>query len=104
MKEFIVQYWLQIVFGLVIAGFGGLTRKVQKQVEDQRSLRDGTQALLRNEIIHAYDKYTAQEWIPIYGRENISAMYKSYHALGGNGTITDIMDEIKALPSSPPKE
>ena len=104
MKDFIVQYWVEFIFGLFAVGFGSLSKKLHKQIDDQRSLRDGTQALLRNQIIHSYDKYIDQRWIPIYGRENVLDMYQAYHSLGGNGTITKLMDEIERLPSNPPEK
>lgn len=103
MKDFIVQYWLETLFGVVVAGIGAaysrLSKKVHKQICDQRNLHDGTKALLRNEIIRSYDKYMDQEWIPIYARENVLDMYNAYHELGGNGTITKLMNELAELPS-----
>jgi len=61
MKEFIIKYWIEFVFGAVAAGLGAafkvLSKRVQKQLCDQQSLREGTQALLRSEIIKEYDKY-----------------------------------------------
>lgn len=104
MKEFIIRYWLEVLFGLLTAGAGAayrhLSAKIYRQIADQRCLHSGTQALLRNEIIRSYDKYIEQGWIPIYGRENVLEMYHAYHTLGGNGTITKIMEELKALPSN----
>jgi hypothetical protein len=101
--DFILQYWIEVLFGLIVAVLGilykTLSRKLHKQICDLKSLRDGTQALLRNEIIRAYDKYTEQEWIPIYALENVLAMYQAYHDLGGNGTITKLVEELKLLQS-----
>ena len=106
MREFIIKYWIEVAFGAVAAGLGAafkvLSKRVHKQLCDQQSLRDGTQALLRNEIIKEYDKYMGREWIPIYAMENMNDMYQAYHALGGNGTITKLMEEIRELPSREP--
>ena len=106
MQDFICKYWPEALFTLILAIFGGaykrLSKKVHKELCDQRSLRDGTQALLRNEIIKLYEKYISLGWIPIYAMENILAMYEAYHSLGGNGTITKIVDELRALPSAKP--
>lgn len=108
MKEFVVQYWLECLFGALIAGMGTcyrcLQRRVHKQVCDQQAIKDGTQALLRNQIIHSYDKYINRKWIPIYAMDNVNVMYKAYHALGGNGTITKIIEELTELPSTDPKD
>ena len=103
MREFVIKYWLEVVFGAVAAGLATayklLSKKVHKQICDQKSLRDGTQALLRNEIIKEYDKYIERGYIPIYAMENVSSMYEAYHSLGGNGTITKLMEELRELPT-----
>lgn len=68
------------------------------------NVRNGTRALLRNQIIKSYEKHIGREWMPLYARENVLEMYESYHGLGGNGAITDLVEELRGLPSSPPKE
>jgi hypothetical protein len=83
---------------------GFLTKKVHRLINDQKSQRQGLQALLRNQIISCYDKYSEREWIPIYAMENVLSMYDAYHGLGGNGTITKLIDELKELPSKEHKD
>lgn len=104
MIEFILKYWLQVVFGLLITGLGVAYKKIHCLVSDQKSLREGTQALLRNEIIRSYDKYKERGWIPIYALDNVLAMYEAYHALKGNGTVTGLVKELKGLPHQPLEE
>lgn len=107
-KEFIIKYWLAAAFGVVATGLGlcykGLSKKVHQQLCDQKSLKDGTKALLRNEIIRSYEKYVDLKWMPLYARENVLEMYNSYHNLGGNGAVTKLIEELMALSSAPPKE
>ena len=59
----------------------------------------GVQALLRDRIIQAYNHYTDKGYCPIYGLENVESMYRQYHALGGNGAITELVDRLKELPT-----
>lgn len=35
--------------------------------------------------------------ITLHGIENVNAMYKEYHALGGNGTVTALVNTIHEL-------
>jgi hypothetical protein len=107
MEEFVVKYWLEVVFSVIAAGIGiackCLAKKRKKQNDDQKSLRNGTQALLRNEIIRSYEKYMEKKWIPLYARENVTVMYNAYHDLGGNGPITQLMEELSELPTMKPE-
>lgn len=67
--------------------------------ERDADVRQGLQALLRDRIINAHSHYMNKGEYPVYARENVNAMYKSYHALGGNGTVTAIVRELEQLPT-----
>lgn len=96
MISFIAQYWLEVLFGLVLSGVGVSFKMTFKQF---KALKLGLQAMLRNSIIEQYNKYIDKESIPIYALENVTAMYTQYHALGGNGTITHLYQELLELPT-----
>lgn len=59
----------------------------------------GVRSLLRKEIIDYYNHYMDLGYIPIFAMENVIDMYRAYHRLGGNGTITKIVEELKDLSS-----
>jgi hypothetical protein len=101
MVDFIIQYWAQFLFGLIIAGMGFACKWLSKRFKEQDTFRMALQALLRNEIIQSYNHYMDKEYCPIYAKENIEKMYEQYHALGGNGTITKLHDELLDLPTEP---
>lgn len=75
-----------------------------KTQQEQDAIRVGVQALLRNEILDKYENYMRQGYIDIYGRDNLDRMYTQYKALGGNSTITLVMEELKALDTIDPRE
>jgi hypothetical protein len=91
MAEFIMEYWIVFAFGLITSGFVWVFKQF-------KAFKLGLQAILRNSIIEQYNKYFEKEYIPIYAMENVTAMYKEYHALGGNGTITKLYEELLELP------
>lgn len=76
----------------------------EKQRMKSKAVEDGVLALLRDRIIERYNHYMDQEYIPIYGMENVLAMYSAYHALGGNGTVTGLVNDLKALPHELPEK
>lgn len=92
---------INVVFGGVITLL--ITMYHQKKKEND-ALKAGLQALLRDRIIQAYNHYVQDRgWIPIYAKESIDACYRSYEALGDNGVIDNLMQQINELQNYPPK-
>lgn len=72
-----------------------------ERIEAERKLREnnskGTMLLLRVQLIEYHNKYIKLGDIPSYAYENFLEMYDTYHALGGNGMITKMKNEIEEL-------
>jgi hypothetical protein len=62
----------------------------------------GVQALLRDRLLQAFNHYLARGWIGAGERDNIDNMYTQYESLGENNVISDIYDQVRALPSIQP--
>ncbi len=76
-------------------------REEQQEQEFQAmigALNDGMQAILRDLIYKACKDCEASGHATIYEAQHLENMYKAYHALGGNGAITQIYDNFKDLP------
>lgn len=94
MIEFIFEYWLQLALSALTAGFLAMGGMVL-------ALFSGVRALLRDRIIYAYNHYYInKECCPIYALENVERMYKAYHTLHGNGTVTHLVEQIRTLPQT----
>lgn len=88
----------------VIEAIASMERKKAKvEYRKSEAVLTGVQSLLRDRIIQAYNHYMEQEYIPIYGLENVLNMYKAYHDLDGNGTITKLVETMKEMPTEPPE-
>lgn len=80
-------------------------KKRLKDVEEMRQndrskqIESGLQSLLRAEIIRSHEKYMDKGYCPVYAREALNRIYESYHALGGNGTMTELYKQVMALPT-----
>ena len=91
LTQFVVEDWLQLILTLLtsaLAIMGGMVL----------ALFGGVRALLRDRIIQAYNHYVDRGCCPIYGLENVERMYKAYHMLRGNGTVTRLVEELKQMP------
>ena len=88
-----------IIVWAITGALGALTTylgmRYRKVTRENDALKNGMQSLLRNNIIDAHDKYTKKKYCP--------KTYEAYHALGGNGVITKLYNDIMALPEEPPE-
>ena len=102
MIEQMISHVLNLILGGVVSYIFALYRQKKKEND---ALKAGLQALLRDRIIQAYNHYVQDKgWIPIYAKESIDACYKSYEALGNNGVIDNLMQQLNELQNYPPKD
>jgi hypothetical protein len=103
MKEWIFKYWIGVLFSFIVVGltavYKKLVRNVSVKFKEQDAIKLGIQVLLRDRIVQCYNHYQEKEHCPIYALENINALYAQYHALGGNGTITELVDRLRSMPT-----
>ena len=74
-------------------------REKKKEGEEtkDKAVNEAILCLLRVELIEYHDKYIFKGHIPSYAYENWCKMYNSYRALGGNGLIVGMNEEIEKL-------
>lgn len=108
MLEFILRYWLQFLFGVIVSILSYTVKRIRTKVNShsgqQEALKLGVQAMLRDRIISAYNEYEKLGYCPIYARENIQELTTQYFNLGGNGVVHDLVDRINKLPTDPPQK
>lgn len=99
--EMAAEWWIKWGFGIMGGGIlGGLKylRGRQRKTEArQRALEEGMVAILRDRIIWAYYHYHDRGSITLQGLENVKGMYAAYKALGGNGIVDKLEDDMLEL-------
>lgn len=107
MGEMLWKYWVEWAMGLIAAtlawGYRQLSKRMKTANAENEALKQGMRALLRDRIIQGYNHYMEKECWPIYARESMLDMYKQYKALGGNGMVADLMDDLAELPTDKTK-
>ena len=98
MIDFIIRYWLECLFGLVITSLGYLLKRIKKVQNKEQAIERGVQALLRNELIRRYREYEVKGEITILDKENMEHLFDEYKNLGGNGTVAQMYEEMMNLP------
>lgn len=95
-----VTWVLSFLFGSgVFFTAGGYVIKRFKAIEKKNeAVCLGVQALLRNELLTAYNKYTEKGYAPIFAKENFENMWTQYHNLGVNGVMDEVREKFMKLP------
>lgn len=75
-------------------------RKINERLD---VLERADKCLLRGDIIRTYNRYMDKGYLPIYGEENLDEAFDVYEKLHGNGTIKDLVADLKKLPHEPKK-
>ena len=101
MWEFVAKYWLEFVFGLIVAALSAGYAKISKRLKEEKvrntAIENGVRDILRMQILDTYDRCKAAGSISVSRKDAIDSAYTSYHALGGNGTITQVHNELMAM-------
>ena len=93
--QFIAKYWLETLFCAISGTALGLYKKATKR---QKAIENGVRDMLRLTILDNYERSKQAGVISVSRKDAIDSAYNSYHALGGNGVITQIHGEIMAMP------
>ena len=109
------MFWLQLIatLGITLTGvwFGKRLDRKEKMREKREQQREaetrlfrdrveatglGLQSLLRNSIIGLHRECIRNgRKKTYYDIQNMERMYEAYHALGGNGMVTEIYEDFK---------
>ena len=98
MLDWIIRYWVQWFFGLIGAALLAGYRCLTKQEKERKAIKAGLLAILHDRLYAECSRYIAQGSIDTDGLRNMDYLYRSYHALGGNGTGTELYNRAKGLP------
>lgn len=102
MVDFIAKYWLEVGFGVLTAcmsgGFKHISKKMKARKKEDDAIKEGVLALLHDRLYQGCRYHIHEGKIADDEMKNMEYLYRGYHALGGNGTGTELYNRIKKLP------
>lgn len=102
MWDFVVKYWVEFLFGIIaaglIAGYRKLAARIQSDKDTEKAIADGMKYLLMFKLREEGEKYLTENACSIEHKHEYEKVYNAYHALGGNGTVTALIDKVLQLP------
>lgn len=102
MIEFIIKYWLEVGFGILTAcvagGFRWMSGRLKARKKEDDAIKAGVLALLHDRLYQGCRYHIHNGQIADDEMKNMEYLYNGYHALGGNGTGTELFERVKKLP------
>ncbi|HIX15982.1 MAG TPA: hypothetical protein H9740_09730 [Candidatus Hungatella pullicola] len=106
--EYIREHWTAWLFSggyaVMIYLYRSMTKHRRREQEENKALREGVQALLRQEIIDFCLRYEEKGSAPVWAKQAEEKAYKAYEALGGNDVAHAMHERFMLLPPLEKKE
>lgn len=103
-KTFIISIIFSVGTGIISGAVLSLSKKLKYAMEYLNAIGDGVKMTLRDRIYQAYKYHIKNGYCDFSDLTHIDNLYKQYQALGGNGSITKLIDDIHSLPSIKDKQ
>lgn len=81
-----------------------LFSRQKKQQMQQEAIIEGMLALMHDRIFSIYAECSKKEYATVEDIRNLEYLYRPYHALGGNGTGTELYERVMKMPTEPPQK
>ncbi len=86
----------------VSAKIDNLEQKLNSAEQSDTLIKSSLLSMQRQTLLHSCEDRIKAGYATISQKETISELYNSYHALGGDSFITDLVNQVKLLPLEKP--
>jgi hypothetical protein len=101
----ILEAWENTALGALVTAFvGGTIAAIKRLYTRQKAVSAGLQAILYDRIFTIGRECEDKGYATIEEKRNLEYLYRPYHALGGNGTGTQLYKKVLAMPDRPEQE
>ena len=98
MLDFIINYWIEIFFSLIITILTYLYRKILKYLKKIDTLETQACLNLKFHIIERYKTINAKGYITMEEKEEINELYNSLKSIKCHNVADDIIKNINEIP------
>lgn len=101
MPEWIAKYWLQELFGIIIAAMGVVIKRLAGQIEKNKredaATKEAILSLLDDSMGRLSNYCKCKGFATREEARRYERMYNAYHGLGGNGAVTNEHEQFAKL-------
>ena len=95
--DFILRYWLQVLFGIVLSVAGYLYKNGKKLISTIEKNENAIKGIVEEFIVWKFEEYVKRDGITLSEKEHINNLYFKYRLLSNNGFIDDLMYRINEM-------
>ena len=86
-----------LIIGVVTAAYRHILRTIKKGRSETAAVKDLMVAQARDRLIQSYYFHVKKGSWPVDSRDAVFDLYKRYELLGGNGTVSRMMEVLHKL-------
>lgn len=98
MVSFIIHYWIEIVFSLIVTFLTYLYRKITKYIKKIDILKEQACLNLKMHISEKYELIKKKNFITMEEKEEIITLYELYKKLECSNIVDEMVKEINNIP------
>ena len=91
-----------LISGLLTTVTAGLVAYIKRMVTGLKNtfvtLQESQRAMIRDILVQKHDHFMEKGSISKFYLSSVENLYKNYKALGGNGFVEGLMEEIRKIP------
>lgn len=98
MLNFVLEYWIEILFGLIISLFGYLFKQLLKYKKKLDATNEGIVVILKMSLVEKYNLCIKKQSITIKEKESINELFNVYKKFECCDVIEDLMKKVDSIP------
>lgn len=98
MISFIINYWIEILFSLIVTVITHLYRKISKYIKKIDTLENQVCSNLKMHIAERYAEIKKKDYITMEEKEQIMELYELYKKLECSNIADEMVKEINSIP------
>lgn len=98
MLQFIIKYWIQLLFGLIISLFTYFFKEIKVYKKKLDATNEGIIVLLKMKIVEQYDNHIKRASISIEEKEAIIDLYNVYKKLKCCDVVDELIEKLDSIP------
>ena len=98
MISFIINYWIEILFSLIVTVITHLYRKISKYIKKIDTLENQACSNLKLQISERYAEIKKKDYITMEEKEQIMELYELYKKLECSNIADEMVKEINSIP------